>query len=216
MRNLIFGISCILLFGSFTSSELLLTEKNAENCGCELTTIIESYLAENNPIIETGFQQKELTESEIKSIAHKLCGNIKVASAGGFEKEKFQNYIFEALNVNLEISDDSKYGIISNFLNKYKQKLVCEKSKDKGGDRNRHLYKVAVLEGVIDFYDEILLDDDFYTINLNAYEIVNGKKETLIDYIDYLISTGLHGKSDLELLRDDIIDLGGKRGMELK
>ena len=206
----------MLLFGSFTSSETLSIEKETENCGCEKTTNIETFLAENPPKDESIYQQKELTESDIKVIADKLCAIVKFASSSEFSSEKFKNVIYTQLKVSSSLSEKEKNLIVSNFLNKYKQKLICPESKDDAFDRDLHLFKTALFEGVIELYDDILLDDELFNIDLNAYQIVDGKKETVLDFIEKLLTTKFKGDTSYELLRDDIIEFGGKRGKELK
>ena len=158
---------------------------------------------------------KSMSDSEIKSIANKLCANIKFASSSEFNPAKFKNIILVDLDVSSQTSDSQKNKIVSDFLNNNKQSLICPESKDDAYDRDMHFLKTALLEGVIDLYDEIILDDDEYEIDLNAFEIIDGKKETVVDYLDKLLNSKFKGDTSYELLRDDIIDMGGKRGAEL-
>ena len=213
MRNLIFGISYILLFGSFTSSEILLTEKETENCGCELTTNIESYLAEFHPTKEINNQQKELTEKEVKHIASRLCSDLFQSDTAGFEEIRIQRIIAEGLG--LKVTDNNINGIVSAFLNKFKQELICPPDQHLEDYRFKLYFKSALLKGIYDLYDEILLNDEEYQIDFNAYEIVDNKKETLLDYIDKLIASNKYDKENLQMIQMDIEDLGGKRGAQL-
>ena len=53
----------------------------------------------------------------------------------------------------------------------------------------------------------------------NDYDVINGKKETLLDIVDCLLSNQEFSKSyntsKLKLIRVDIEELGGKNGSEL-
>ena len=213
MRNLIFGISCILLFGSFTSSKTFISEKETENCGCELTNNIETFITENPPKLESLTQQEELTEKEIKEIAGRLCSDMAQSNTKGFNKKRFVKIITKGIGKN---EDDHNINIyVSNFLNKYKNQLICPKDEYLQDNRTKHLYKSAILKGISALFDEILLNEDEYEIDFNAYEIVNGKKETILDYLDKLILTENYDKKELQMIQMDIEDLGGKRGIEL-
>ncbi|MBL6449625.1 hypothetical protein JMN32_25160 [Fulvivirga sp. 29W222] len=207
----------ILLFFSlflFTFSQASSSETTS--CNCELINFGYEYFDERITEIQNDIQIKDLTNTELEQITKRLC--IKVIEAGitGFKSEEFKRLIHEALNTPNDLKESNKNMIIVAFLNKYKQKLICPKVTGKTDSRDMLIYKKAALEGIVDLYDEILLDNEaFPNIDFNGYEIVDGNKETVVDYIDYLIKTVLYDKDELELLRDDIIDYGGKRGVEL-
>ena len=214
--KIIIGIALVGFLTSFLNFSIDEELETENNCDCELLQTANNYFGEYDIQSTDLIQVKELSNLEIQTIAAKLCVNVKLASAGGFKPEKFKNIIFDALEVDRNESTEVKNEILSIFLNQNKQKLVCPKNRDKANDRDRHVYKTAILSGVFDLFDEILLDDDLYDIDFNAFEIVDGKKETVVDYINKLIETGQYTNEDLELLRDDIIDLGGKKGNELE
>ena len=194
-------LSLILSMSTFARAVEICESKGVpEIAGDEVTTIMST--------------MKVLSDDEIKDIRNYLCMNILTASTIGFKPKEFKKVILEGLGKDEDISNKNE--IISNFLNQNKQNLVCPKDKKRKGSRDLHVYKSAVLTGVLELYDEILLDDDEYDIDLNAFEIVDGKKETVVDYIEKLMATGVHGTEDLELLRDDILEMGGKRGSELE
>ena len=213
MRNLIIGISCILLFGSYTNYENLLNKNDKENCGCELTNNIESFVTEIPPTKESLLQQKELTEKEIKYIAGRLCSDLHQSDAVGFSEERFKRII--AIEIGVKVNNPKINLYISEFLNKYSTKMVCPPDNHKNDNRFKHLYKSAMLKGITDLFDKILLNEDEFTIDFNIYEIVDNKKETLLDYIDKLIASNKFDKKELQIIQMEIEDLGGKRGAEL-
>ena len=132
----------------------------------------------------------------------------------GFEVSTFKNYILDGLGVRHNVLNSNE--IVANFLNKYKNKLICPENKTRIYSRKMHLYKVALLDGILDLYDEILLDDEEYQIDFNAYELVDNKKETVLDYIDKLIVENHGDIEELDSIRGVIIELGGKKGKDLK
>ena len=184
-----------------------------EKCHCGLTKYVENYQENNSIYTQDDNKIKELTQEEIKGIRNRLCMNIFNASSFGLKPDEFKKEILTPLG--FDIHDPNANKIVSSFLNKYKQKMVCPKDPGDLSTRDLHLYKTAIINGVIDLFDEILFDDDEYQIDFNAFEIVDGKKETVLDYLDKLLSTTHKGDDDLELLRDDIIDFGGRRASEL-
>jgi hypothetical protein len=212
--KVIFGIVLIGLLGSFSSNELDDLEKTQKNCNCELTETVKTYLTVNPYSATNKVNIKVLTQQEVLLIRNLLCMDIITATNFGFQEERFKKIILDGLGIN-ENSENVNQ-VVSSFLNKYKQELVCPKDQSRKNSRDLHLYKTAILDGVIDLYDEILLNTDEYDIDFNAYEIVDGKKETVLDYIDKLIKTNVHGTEELELLKDDIIEAGAKRGDEIK
>lgn len=211
--KVIIGIVLIGLLGSFSSNELNDLEKTQKNCDCELTETVKTYLSINPYTATSKLNIKDLTEQEVLRIRNLLCMDIITATNFGFQKERFKKVILDGLGVN-ENSENVNQ-VVSSFLNKYKQELVCPKDQSRKNSRDLHIYKTAILGGVIDLFDEILLNTDEYDIDFNAYEIVDGKKETVLDYIDKMIATNRRDNDELELLKDDIIEAGAKIGDEL-
>ena len=212
--KVIIGMVLIGLLGSFSSNAINAPVKTQENCDCELTETVKTYLSINSYTATNKVNIKDLTEQEVLRIRNLLCMNLISATSFGFKPLEFKKVILDGLGIN-ENSENVNQ-VVSNFLNKYKQELVCPKDQSRKNSRDLHIYKTAILGGVIDLYDEILLNTDEYDIDFNAYEIVDGKKETVLDYTDKLILTGVHGTETLELLKDDLIEAGAKRGDEIK
>tara|TARA_Y100000385_G_scaffold252241_1_gene275562 strand:+ start:132 stop:767 length:636 start_codon:yes stop_codon:yes gene_type:complete len=201
----------VIFFLTVTTPQSFAKENG--NCNCTLTENIEQFYEEYSFNASLVIKLKDLTPAEVKIIRDKLCMNISFASHAGFDPGKFKKVILEGLGLDNNI--DNATQVVSSFLNKYKQDLVCPKLKSRKGSRDMHIFKSAITSGVAELFDE-LLDEDLYDIDYNAYEIVDGKKETLLDYLDEIISSGQYDNDDMELLRDDIIEAGGKRGSELK
>ena len=186
---------------------------NASQCNCLLAKNVRQLVRDNPVSTLDTLELKDLTESEFKVIRNRLCMDIITATNFGFQVERFKKVILDGLGIS-ENSENINQ-VVSSFLNKYKQELVCPKDKTRKNSRNLHIYKSAIRGGVIDLFDEILLDTDEFDIDFNAYEMVDGKKETVLDYIVKCIDSGQFDNDELELLKDDIIDAGGKRGNEL-
>lgn len=197
-----------LIFGLIFSANAITAEVSI----CEKTGLPKIVNASVNDIIKP---MDKLNDDEIRNIALNLCGHIKFASSAGFSPKKFKEIILKDIGAPSNLSEKEKNQKVSKFLTENKNKLVCAKNHLKKDSRELHLYKTAILDGVIDLYDEILTDDEDYEIDLNAYQIVDGKKETVIDYLDKVLAGKFSGSDELELLRDDLIDMGAKRGVDL-
>lgn len=227
----------------YTLALLLLTTASltAKPCECELTQFLPELIAYyenaaptetlNDPLYKQGtltdaidvampyyllqqeLQLRPLTKKEVDYIANQLCFETDSSRVKGFNKEVFERYILETYKISKD--DKNKNKIVSHFLNTYKNDLICKKASDSIVRRDMHIYKYALFRSIIDTFDELLLDEDNYTIDFNAYEIVDSKKETLVDYIDKLIAAGRHHKGELLSIRDVIVHLGGKKGSEL-
>lgn len=164
-------------------------------------------------LLQQELQLRPLSKKEVDYIANQLCYVTDSASVKGFDKELFEKPILDTYKISK--NDKNKNQIVSHFLNTYKNDLICKKASDSIVRRDLHVYKLALFRSVIDTFDELLLDEDNYTIDFNAYEIVDGKKETVVDYIDKLIAAGRHDRGELLSIRDVIVHLGGKKGSEL-
>jgi hypothetical protein len=201
-----FRFSIILLVLSFS-----INAKEEAICGSVGLPEIASESVMN--ILDTGLKLRELSKKEVEGVRDKLCYQTDSARVSGFKKDVFEKPVLEIYK--LSANDKNKNQIVSQFLNTYKNDLICIKQQDTDIKRNVHLYKYALFRSIIDTFDELLLDEDNYTIDFNAYEMVDGKKETVVDYIDKLIAAGRHDKGELLSVRGAITHLGGKRGSEL-
>jgi hypothetical protein len=71
------------------------------------------------------------------------------------------------------------------------------------------------------FYDFLLSDEDDYPIDVNAVELYNGKEETLLDYLDEILSNSEklknYNSQEIIMLRMTIIeDYNAKTAAQLK
>ncbi len=182
-----------------------------------LTTLSILLLLNTNSIFAQNTNQpaiKELTDEEIAQVGLVLCSFIVLSSIKSFSSEEFKKIICSAIP-KCSLDDKDLNIKISLFLNKYGDRLICPEDSTYEDHRNKQLYKHAILYGINSLFEEMLLDDEKYTIDFNLYEIVDGKKETLLDYMDKLIASGDYNKDTLGIIQMEIEDLGGKRGAEL-
>jgi len=205
-------ILTIFIIGIISISNLTASSNETKDCGCDLQNNVEVLMSNQNlNIPQQPIQIKDLTEKEINDIALRLC---IIIITQGFEVKRINRIIAEGIDI--DTNDPNINSFVSVFLNKYKNKLICPKDKRSSLSREKHLFKEAIFRGKIDLFDEILFDDENYTIDFNAYEIVDGKKETVLDYIDFIIQSGRGDPDDLDSIKDVIIlEFGGKYGYEL-
>jgi hypothetical protein len=157
-------------------------------------------------------QANSLTVAQVEAINSELCKNLSFSDSTGFYPERFNRIILEGIGVSESSADVNK--AVSKFLNDHRNDLFCDPH-SMLENKEKLLMKSALVDGVLDLFDEILLDDELYEIDFNGYEIVDGKKETLLDWIDLMIRLDRWSNDDLESIKEVIIDLGGKRGSEL-
>ena len=108
------------------------------------------------------------------------------------------------------------------LYNKYSDKFICtDKPTEKSRNPEHFLKRVVCLsmyESI--FYDFLLSDPEEYPIDVNTVEIVNGKPETLIDYIDNIITNPEISKNyDVGQIKDLkswlVEEYGAKKANEL-
>ena len=123
------------------------------------------------------------------------------------------------LKLGLDKNDKDRKKIVGNFLNNNYDKLICGDDA-RGNLRDKEtLIKRSVGRGEYSLIDNLMLDELEYKYNLNHYDVVDGKKETILDYVEKILNDPkLLAKFDvgrLKVLHNDFIEYGAKRGSEL-
>ncbi len=81
------------------------------------------------------------------------------------------------------------------------------------------MIKRTIGRGEYGLIDSLMIYEDDYGYNLNHFEIVDGKKETILDYIEKILNDpellSKYNADTLRLLHSDFIDYDAKRGSEL-
>jgi hypothetical protein len=115
--------------------------------------------------------------------------------------------------------DPQKNNIISKFFNDNEEKLICEDDSDESIRDNEHIFKRSIARGEHFFIKHVAKSDD-YEINLNFFEMIDGKKETILDYLDKILvdqesAAEEYDVDELLLLREYLEENDAKRGNEL-
>ncbi len=194
-------------------NELAKMQSDPNNCGCALKEYVTEYLELFPSTDATLANVQTYRPEQVKVVAKAACDYLTGSIRKGFNPIKFKESIANQIGVNPNDKDINT--IISNFLNQYKNQMICLANPTDNSKRDMHLYKYALLRGVIDLYDEILFDDEEFSIDFNAVEIVEGKPETLLDYIDKRLTKESMLKDTLKGIRMDVVDLGGKTAQQL-
>lgn len=103
--------------------------------------------------------------------------------------------------------------------------LICEDPSRLYPDSRypqHYMKRVIDMHMTVEIFDEFLFyDSDLFPIDVNAVQVVDGKRETLVDYIDFLLdrSTSNQGRFNYNALRDRrevlVEEYGGKKASEL-
>ena len=130
---------------------------------------------------------------------------------------RFEKAILKHLGIPENSPDREKH--ISKFFNDNNSKLICGEDIDEFIREDEHILKRSI---ALSEYDFLLhaANSSKYELDWNFYEVVDGKKETILDYIDMIIADEeLALKYDVDELRtlaSTVKARGGKRGWELK
>lgn len=162
----------------------------------------------------------KLSETEIVKFRNNLCSTAHTFS------RKVVVYTLQSVFINrFKLSKDSKNlnKQIAYYYNLYADRLNCTISPHERSRNPENFLKRAVSLGKYEtiLYDFLLSDPEKIQINVNSVEVINGKKETLLDYLNTILATpakrSQYVASDLEDLRSWIIDeYGAKTAEELK
>ena len=203
MVKLLIGLLCLLL------SKMALS-KPACVAGESLDTPQE-ISSLSNVVRRVGNELK--TEDTLAEI---MCGAgyaewASTDSIGGFEKAILRH-------IGRPTNDPNKEKYISKFFNENNSKLICGDDNDTYIRENEHILKRSLALGEWDFLDHAA-NSSKYELDWNFYEIVDGKKETILDYLDMIIGDEeLASEYDVDELKTLVSTLeaeGAKRGSQL-
>jgi hypothetical protein len=152
----------------------------------------------------------ELSDSQFYKLVHGLCVEIDSARINNQTIPDFY-YIFKIFG-DFDGSEKDFKPFFHKFLNN-KQKLICPNS---GGIKAVHFYKRMFQLSLDEFFIDYIIDPEMKELDLNAYEIVDGKKETVLDFIGKKIKNNIGDVDTLIYISDTLHEeFGAKFGVEL-
>ncbi len=206
MKTIIVLITVLVSFNSFARAT-----DTSDSPSCAVTGVAETNTGLNS-ILKVG---TTLSENETKQIVEKLCDDIFAGRNDGLDMPNWQKTMRDMAGYSGSSKDFPKY--FNKFLNDNNQNLICPAFK--AGVESypkQHFYKMLLASGFEEVFDEYFFDFDDGDINYNAYEIVDGKKETIVDWAEKWKLRRNANVADIEdvieILQDEF---GAKRGIDL-
>ncbi|MEQ3664115.1 hypothetical protein [Olleya sp.] len=150
-------------------------------------------------------------------LAWKICSHGYSTWGNTTPTDEFDRAILR--EVGSDLNDPDRKKKVSDYLNKHSDILICGDDGVEGIRKREQLLKRSVSCGLYGYLQHLAMDNQ-YSVDFNKYEIINGEKETLLDFI-YLIINDVDLAEDydileLEALADAIEEKGGKRGKDLE
>lgn len=109
--------------------------------------------------------------------------------------------------------------IFGKFLNENYNLILCSDDGSGSIRKIESLIKRSIGRGEYGLIDSLMYYEEEYGFNLNHYEIVDGKKETILDYIEKILNNPKllirYNSDKLRVLHNDFIEYDAKRGNEL-
>ena len=188
---------------------------------------------ENGPkgllnVAEIGHIDSMELEHEIERLANKLCDVLVLSSMSErtASPEMFEDVMAEHLKISKTEKGFKK--AIGTFWNTNHDKLVCTEERMGHRTPQHFLKRIVDVRLHNEFLMDYLMSDEFWSdelMEINSFEVVGGRKETIVDYIDKTL-TLLNAETQNEVTRivvDEmtvaqnymIAILGAKRGDEL-
>tara|TARA_B100000809_G_C15127732_1_gene527012 strand:+ start:1544 stop:2623 length:1080 start_codon:yes stop_codon:yes gene_type:complete len=155
------------------------------------------------------------SDEKIEGVICKICSDIMVASRKAYDIPKWQKTMQKELGYDGTEEDFSKY--FNNFLNKYKNQIICPEFKvTTNVYPPQHLFKRLLAAGMNETYEEYFFNFEDGDVDFNAYQIIDGKKETILDWVEHWIAEGLGDPEELRDIASGLRDeFGAKYGKEL-
>jgi hypothetical protein len=155
--------------------------------------------------------------SNYDDLASKICSYGYSTWGNSNGTDEFERAILR--EVGSDLNDPERKKKVSDYLNKHSHILICDDDGVEGIREREQLLKRSVSSGLYRYLQELAMDNQ-YSVDFNKYEIINGEKETLLDFI-YLIINDVDLAEDydileLEALAGAIEEKGGKRGKDLE
>ncbi len=156
------------------------------------------------------------SETDASRLGGKICRAGYIAWPSLEPVEKFEKAVL--MHLGLPENTTNKEQKITQFFNENNPKLICGDDTDDYIRQNEHLLKRSLARAEHTYLIHVANHYDGF--DWNFFEIVDGQKETILDYLDMIFS-------DPDLAEDyDIPELkslvrvieqdGGKRGRELE
>ena len=140
-----------------------------------------------------------------------VCSDVNYAKIKGQDMPPWKHTMEKYLG--FQGNDREFRAFFNNFLNTYKNQIICPRYKVSSRVYPpQHLFKRILAVGMNETFEEYFFDLEDGDIDYNAYEIVNGKKETILDWVENWIALG---RGDAEELRDVAYSLKDEFGAKL-
>lgn len=174
----------------------------------------------NAAIDEVAGLGKITGDPKVREFAQRLCSRIETANVDGeniVKNIEDQMLAFTGLTRKIPNYRDR----LVEFYNKNHHDFIC-KGKVTGTTReSEHLMKRALalkIQGYI--FDDFFFDTEDVDVNVNAIEYVDGKPETVLDYLDKILLSPNASRryviSDIKDLKEALIEqYGAKHAKEL-
>jgi hypothetical protein len=154
---------------------------------------------------------------DTSGLANFVCATYYSSLNNSDPNSNFERMILERLGVNREHPKSKE--IIGLFLNEYHKLLVCGKDSDARLRDSESLIKRSIGRGEYGLINHLMFYEEEFGYDLNSYEIVDEKKETILDYIEKILNDpdlfNRYDKASLKVLHNDFIEYDAKRGSEL-
>jgi hypothetical protein len=206
MKTIIVLITALVSLNSFARAT-----DTADHVTCPLNGVAESNAGLSN-ILNVG---TTLSENETKQIVEKLCDDIIRGRSNALDVPEWEITMRRLAGYNGTSTNFPDY--FNSFLNTNNQGLVCPPF-DGGAEKYpaQHIYKRLLAADLEETFNEYFFELEEGDIDFNAYEIVDGKKETIVDWAEKWIAQGKGNPEDIKDIISVLEDeFGAKRGSEL-
>lgn len=152
------------------------------------------------------------------ALTEKICGAGYINWSSTDSIGNFEAALLRHLGYPKDHPDKEK--IITKFFNENNALLICGDDNDTYIRENEHILKRSLALGEWDFLGYVANNPKYDGFDWNFYEIVDGKKETILDYLDMIINdeelASEYDVDELKTLIGVLEESGAKRGRELE
>lgn len=149
---------------------------------------------------------EKISDESLAEFAKLLCSTARRLSRGDSISKSgsiIENEFIKKFGINKKDKDYKKQ--VADIYNKYADKLICIDTPTPHTRSPEQFIKRVISLGMYEYilYDFLLYDEEEYPIDVNTVEVVDGKKETVLDYIDNILADPeVSNKYDVAEIKD--------------
>lgn len=204
-EQILFYRTYISIFHKGLAIRFIKNSENSNNDDEQLLSLITSSIT---------FPNRD-TDEQLEGVICKICSDVIGARQNALDIPKWEETMRKYYGYTGSSKNFSQY--FNDFLNKNNQRLICPRFQVTTNIYPpQHLFKRILAAGMNETYEEYFFNFENGDVDFNAYQIIDGKKETILDWALKWVEQGRGDSDELLDITSALEDeFGAKYGRDL-